>query len=451
MKRKKTLVVSAVTSIAIASLLIGFSDSNTQAQPAKKEDPYELSPEVQQAYQQLNQHEAIQRGLAFIKDDHDQTIQDQITITEIPAPPFKEEERAKYYMSRLQELGLADVQQDEEGNVFGTIKGVGNGPTLYVSAHLDTVFPEGTDTKVKEKDGKLYAPGIGDDGRGLASLLSVVRAFKESGVQPVGDIILGGNVGEEGLGDLRGMKYFFSKHPEVDGFISMDGLGASEITYLATGSHRYEITYKGPGGHSFNSFGSPSATHAMGRAIADIADLKTPSDPKTTFTVGTVEGGTSVNAIAEEAKMLVDMRSNDEEELLKLEKKVLAIVKEAAQKENKRWNSDEMKVDIKQVGDRPAASQPKDATIIQSAWASTSSIEQEPKLKDPSSTDANYPMSLGIPSLTLGQGGKGGGAHTVDEWFDPTDAYLGPQRTYMTILGLVGVKDVFQPLLEKRQ
>ncbi|MGH8868775.1 MAG: M20/M25/M40 family metallo-hydrolase [Actinomycetes bacterium] len=444
---RKTFAGLAIGSLTIAGL---FTTATSQAQPVPVDDPYQVSPEVQQAYDTLKQNAQVQQGLTFIQADDRQTIQDQIDLTEIPAPPFMENERAQNYLGRLTELGLEDVQQDQEGNVFGTLKGSGNGPTLFVSAHLDTVFPEGTDTTVREQDGKLCAPGIGDDGRGLAAVLSIVRAFKDSGVQPEGDIIFGGTVGEEGLGDLRGVKAFFTERPDVDGFISIEPGDPARLTYLATGSHRYFITYKGPGGHSFGAFGTPSAIHAMGRGIAGIADVKPPAEPKTTFTVGVVEGGTSVNSIAAEAQMQLDMRSNGEEELLALEKEVMQRVDEGAVDENKRWKSDAITVEKELVGDRPAASQPEDALIVQSGWASAESIGQQPALGDASSTDSNYPMSLGIPSLTLGGGGITERTHSPDECFTPTDAYVGPQRVYMTILGLVGAQGVTGPLLPNR-
>jgi tripeptide aminopeptidase len=338
---------------------------------------------------------------------------------------------------------------DKESNAFGYRPGTGRGPKLLVAAHLDTVFPEGTNTKVKEKDGKIYAPGIADDSRGLAALLSVVRAFNNTGIRTMGDIIFCGNVGEEGLGDLRGVKALFRDHKDkdIDGFISIDGEDANNITYLATGSHRYEITYRGPGGHSFSAFGRPSATHALGRAIAKIAELKTPKDPKTTFTVGVISGGTSVNSIAAEAQMQMDMRSNKEKELLELEAKFLEIVKAAAAEENGRWGSDKITVDIKLVGDRPAGLQSKDTMIVQAAWASTVAVGLKPSLRDPSSTDSNLPISLGIPAVTLNGGGKSENNHSPSESFDPTNAYMGPQRIFLMILGLVGVEGVNEPLL----
>jgi len=401
---------------------------------------------VKDTYERLLADERVKQVFDFIELDHKKTVTEQIELTEIPAPPFKEQVRAKDFMRRLQELGLKDVKMDKEGNVFGTRPGTGVGPKLFVSAHLDTVFPEGTDTKVTEKNGILYAPGIGDDTRGLAEVLAVVRALHASKIPNIGDIIIGGTVGEEGAGDLRGVKAFFDEN-KVDGYISIDGPDMNVITYLGTGSYRYKITYKGPGGHSFANFGSPSATHALGRAIAAISELQTKSNPKTTFSVGEIRGGTSVNAIAQEATMLVDLRSNDQQELDKLEMKFLEIVKKACDDENNRWGSDKLRVETKRFGNRPPASQSTDAIIIQTAWVAIESVGGTPSLGSPSSTDANYPMSIGIPAITSGTGGNAGGAHTLEEWYDPTDGYLAVQKNVMLILGLVGVKDVCNPLL----
>jgi tripeptide aminopeptidase len=412
-----------------------------------KSVPYVISDEVAKTYETLLADVQVKAALQFTEWDHQTTIEDQIRITEIPAPPFMEETRKLYYQACLEGLGLQDVTTDAEGNVFGVRKGSGNGPRIFVSAHLDTVFPEGTDTTVKERDGILYAPGIADDGRGLAVTLAVLRALNHANIQTQGDIIFGATVGEEGLGDLRGVKAFFRDH-HVDGFISIEPDSPARVTYLATGSHRYRITYHGPGGHSFGAFGIPSAIHAMGRAIAMISDITVPEVPKTTFTVGTVSGGTSVNTIAAEAQMMIDMRSNSEQALLQLEEEVLRRVRQAAQEENKRWNSDAITVHIELVGNRPAGSQPSDAIIVQAALASAKAIGFEPTLDGPSSTDSNVPISLGIPAVTLGGGGQCGGLHTLQEFYDPTDGHYGVQKVLLTVLGLVGVKDVSDPLLK---
>ena len=411
---------------------------------------YKVSEAVQKVYGQLSTDAAVKAGIEFLAADHTDTIAEQIAINQVEAPPFQESERAGFYMAKLQESGLSDVRQDAEGNVYGVFRGNGNGPRLFVSAHLDTVFAAGTDVMVKEKDGKLFAPGIADNARGLAAILSVIRALRRSGVQTVGDIIFGGNVGEEGLGDLRGIKAFFRENTNVDGYITVDGVKEQIITYLATGSRRYEITYRGPGGHSWNAFGLPSAIHALGRAIAKIGDVQTPSQPKTTFTVGTITGGTSVNSIAADASMLLDLRSASEAELKKLETEVLALLQVAADEENARWGSNAIRVEIKLVGDRPAGQQSPDLPIVQAAWAASEAVVVPPEFGPASSTDANLPMSLGIPAIRLCGGGAEGNNHSLDEWYDPANAYRGPQKVFLTLLGLVGVAGVSEPLLAKR-
>src|ERR1700737_3818899 len=321
------------------------------------------------------------KTLEDIKADDDTSFAEQKRITEIPAPPYKEKVRAEYYLKRFQELGFKDAAIDSEGNVIALRKGSGGGrPKLGVSAHLDTVFPEGTDVTVKEKDGVILAPGIGDDSRGLAALLSLIKSINANEIATVGDVLFVGTVGEEKRGNLRGFKAQFRDHADIDGFISIDGLGITRVVNQATGSHRYEMIFKGPGGHSFQEFGLPSAIHAMGRAIAKISDLQTPSDPKTTFTVGTVSGGTSVNAIAAEARMAVDMRSDSTEELLKLETRLLDLVKQAVTEENARWNSDKLSVEIKLIGDRPAGTIPLDSPIVQATQRAVTVLTRAPRV-----------------------------------------------------------------------
>jgi tripeptide aminopeptidase len=408
---------------------------------------------MEAATQSLLANAAVTKTLADIKADDDTAFVEQKRITEIPAPPYKEKIRAEYYLKRMQELGFKDASIDGEGNVIALRKGSGGGrPKLVVSAHLDTVFPEGTDVAVKESDGAVRAPGIGDDSRGLAALLSLIKAMNANGLATVGDVMFVGTVGEEELGNLRGVKTLFRDHADIDGFISIDGLGITRVVNQATGSHRYEMTFKGPGGHSFQEFGLPSAIHAMGRAIAKIADLQTPSDPKTTFTVGTVSGGTSVNAIAAEARMAVDMRSNSTEELLKVEARLLDLVKQAVADENARWSSDKLTVEIKLIGDRPAGLVAMDSPIVQATQRSVAAITRGPRVTFAgSSTDSNLAMSLGIPAVTIGGGGEGGNWHSRNEWYKPIDAYFGPQNALLTILMQSGLDDVTKPALAVRQ
>ena len=408
---------------------------------------------VDAAYQAILANPKVIKTLEDIKADDDTAFAEQKRITEIPAPPYKEKVRAEYYLKRFQELGFKDAAIDSEGNVIGLRKGSGGGrPKLVVSAHLDTVFPEGTDVSVKEKDGVILAPGIGDDSRGLAALLSLIKSINANGIATVGDVMFVGTVGEEELGNLRGVKALFRDHADIDGFISVDGLGITRVVNQATGSHRYEMIFKGPGGHSFQEFGLPSAIHAMGRAIAKISDLQTPSDPKTTFTVGTVGGGTSVNAIASEARMAVDMRSDSTEELLKLETRLLDLVKAAVVDENARWKSDKLTVEIKLIGDRPAGIVALDSPIVEATQRAVSVITRAPRVTFAgSSTDSNLAMSQGIPAVTIGGGGEGGNWHSRNEWYRPVDAYYGPQNALLTILMLTGLDGVTKPALQVRQ
>jgi tripeptide aminopeptidase len=409
-----------------------------------------ISEQTRTVFEALMKDPNVKKGLSFLEQDNENTTLEQIAITEISSPTFQERERGLDYQKRLIEYGLKNVEVDKQGNVFGIRPGTGNGPKLVVSAHLDTVFPKETSVKANIKDGRIYAPGISDDGRGLSSVLTLLRAIEIAGIHTTGDILFGATVGEEGLGDLNGVKALFENNRDIDGFISIEPGRPERITYLGTGSRRYHVTYTGPGGHSFGDFGKPSAIHALGRAISAISDIQTPEVPKTTFNVGTIGGGTSVNTISAHAEMLIDMRSVSPAALTDLEDKVMDILKKSAEEENKRWETNEIEVQIKQVGDRPAGSQPKDSLIVQAALASAEAFGFEPILDEPSSTDSNVPISLKIPAVTLGGGGKSGGCHTLEEYYDPTDAFYGVQKIFLTMLSLVGVENVCQPLLNKK-
>jgi acetylornithine deacetylase/succinyl-diaminopimelate desuccinylase-like protein len=431
----------------VAGLLLvgGLSVSQVHAQTAP------AGPAVEAAYAAILGDPKVIKTLEDIKADDNRALAEQKRITEIPAPPYKEQVRAAYYLKRFIELGFKDASIDAEGNVIALRKGSGGGPKLVVSAHLDTVLPEGTDVTVK-KDGVILAPGIGDDSRGLAALLSLIQAMNANDIKTVGDVLFVGTVGEEELGNLRGVKALFRDHADIDGFISIDGLGITRIVNQGTGSHRYEMIFRGPGGHSFQEFGLPSAIHAMGRAIAKISELQTPSEPKTTFTVGTVVGGTSVNAIAAEARMAVDMRSDSTEELLKLEARLLDLVKDAVREENARWSSDKIAVEVKLIGDRPAGIVALDSPIVQATQRAVAVVTRAPRVTFAgSSTDSNWAMSRGIPAVTIGGGGEGGNWHSRNEWYKPVDAYYGPQNALLTILVLTGLDGVTKPALQVRQ
>lgn len=420
--------------------------------PAAGAQDVNIPESTEALYATLVAAPSVRKALDFLKADDANTLADQKAIVVIPAPTFKEQRRAEYYLGRLKAAGLDDVRMDDASDVCGVLRGTGGGPRLLLSAHLDTVFPEGTDLTITEKDGKLYAPGVADDARGLAAILSIVRAMKAAQIHTVGDVWFCGTVGEEGLGDLKGIKQVFKDHRDIDGYIALESptVPNTDISYQAAGSNRYRISYHGPGGHSYQAFGLPSAIHALGRAIAGISDLQTPKTPKTTFTVGTVSGGQSVNSIAADATMDLDMRSNDNGELAKLETKALQIARDAAVAENKRWDSDKLRVDIKQVGARPGGSPSPDSSVVHALWMGVKASGGTPKLAGARSTEANLPISLGIPAAVVGAGGYSKGVHSRDEWFDPADAYLGPSKALLAIVGLAGLDGVGKPMLEKR-
>lgn len=437
--------MSAVSRILLTTALL----ATTSAIAAQAELP-PIPPAVGESYAKLAARSEVAEALAAIKSAGARMLEEQIRINEIPAPPFKEQVRAEYYLKKMREAGLPDAYIDKEGNVIGLRKGAGNGPKLVISAHLDTVFPEGTDVKVREKDGRYHAPGIYDDALGLTNLLTLLETLTKSGIRTVGDIIFVGTVGEEELGDLRGVKALFRDLKDIDGFISLDGVGLGRIVNQATGSHRYLATFKGPGGHSFAAFGLPSAIHAMGRAVAKIGDLVPPDNPKTTFTVGTVSGGTSVNAIAATSTIGIDIRSNGNAALLEFEKKIISALHDAVREENARWKSDRISVEIRQVGNRPAGITPVDSPIVHAARAAMPRVGAQVRSITASSTDSNLPMSLGIPAITLSSSGTGGGSHSPGEWYTPVNNHVGAQNIFLLTLALTGMDGVTAPVLQKR-
>lgn len=383
----------------------------------------------------------VKQALAYLERTEPQTIEEQIALCEIPAPPFKEAARAEEFRRRLEAQGLKNVRIDAEGNVIGERPGDPGGPTIVVSGHLDTVFPEGTDVTVKRDGTVLRGPGIGDDCRGLAVVLATARALDEANVRTRGTLLFVGTVGEEGEGNLRGVRHLFGTElkDRVDYFVSVDGTGFG-VTKDAVGSHRYRVTYKGPGGHSYGAFGMPNPMHALGRAIARVSDFQVPSDPKVTFSVGVVEGGTSVNSISASASMLVDMRSVDPVALQALDDRFQQAVRDALAEENARWSSDvKLTVQVDTTGIRPAGTQPADAPVVRAAVDAARALGiQAPT--GASSTDSNIPISLGIPSVTIDGGGDGGGAHSLDEWFDTRDSHRGPQWALLYLATLAGVR-----------
>lgn len=385
---------------------------------------------------------AVQRAMAAMQAQQAWTLEQQISICEIPAPPFKEAKRAEEFRKRLVSFGYPAARIDAEGNVIAEI-GRGDGPTVLIAGHLDTVFPEETDVKTTRTGNRIAGPGIGDDCRGLAVVLTLAKVLKEQKLEPRGRVYLVGNVGEEGPGNLRGVRHLMTKEfaGKIDYFISVDGAGGGSITSRAVGSHRYTISFEGPGGHSYGAFGMANPMHAMGRAIAKIGDLQVPTDPKTTFNVGIVRGGTSVNTITPMAQMDVDMRSESAASLRDIDTRIRAAVDAAVAEEKARWPASRAGITVKYdtIGIRPTGGQADDAPIVQTAMAAVKAIGWTPSTSA-SSTDANLPISMGIPAITINGGGLGRGAHGTEEYYEETpDSYKGPQLALLIVAALAGV------------
>ncbi len=402
-----------------------------------------LSEEVLAQVKKLAEKPEVKAAMEQAAREVDRAMEEQIELCEIEAPTFHEEVRARRVAELMRAYGLTDVVTDPIGNVVGRRPGKGNGPVLALGAHMDTVFPAGTDVKVR-REGNIYrAPGIGDNCSGLRALLQILRMFNDQKIETEGDILFVGTVGEEGNGDIRGSKALFDGTRHIDGFIAIDSTDVGRVLNGATGSHRWRLSVDGKGGHSYAEFGRcPSAIHAICRAGAKVGCFKVPADPKTTYTIGTIKGGTTVNTIAAHCEVEVDMRSVSNEELLKLEARVLKAFEEAVQEENDFWGITDESLKLKltktQIGNRPAGMRPDDCPVLQTARSAQKVLGIELTKYMCSSTDANAPMSLGIPSTCLCSGGRGVNAHSVTEYFEKVDTQLGPQLVFLTAAALTG-------------
>jgi tripeptide aminopeptidase len=423
----------------LAFLLLAASSA--RCAPAQDSNP---AAEVQR----LLASPAFKTAAATLDKEHERIVEDGIRLAEIPSPPLQEAARAKVYEQMFRDVGLADVQIDEEGNVLGVRKGArSDGRFVVVSAHMDTVFPAGTDVKVKREGTKLRAPGIGDDTMSLSVLLGFIRAMNAAHIRTRDDVLFVGTVGEEGPGDLRGVRYLFTKgqyKDRIKGFFSVESGGVDSITNAGVGSRRYHVTFKGPGGHSYGAFGLVNPMFALGHAASEFSRTQVPAAPKTTYSIGLIGGGTSVNSIPVSGWMDVDMRSESPVELKRVEERLLKVVQEAADGENFARSTKEGKVSVeaKLIGDRPGGTTAVESRFVQTAKAAIEAGGYKVAYRS-SSTDANMPMSLGIPALTIGRMGpdKSGRAHSLDEWID---VEKGPMVKAMTtclsiILATAGV------------
>jgi len=385
---------------------------------------------------------SVARALELVEERDARTMADLLELTEIPAPPFNEDQRAERFLEMLLDLGVDSAWTDAEGNVLALRRGTGSDEVVAVAGHLDTVFPEGTDVTVRQRGDTLFAPGIGDDTRGLTAVLALLRVLNEAELQTTADLLFIGTVGEEGLGDLRGMKHLFREGgPRIDTFISIDGTGHTGITHQGLGSHRYRVTVRGPGGHSWGAFGLPNPAHALGRAIDyfDLAaDAITRSGPRTSYNIGRIGGGTSVNSIPFEAWMEVDMRSESPENLQVIDEVFQRSVRRAVEESNtQRRDGAELSLEMELIGDRPSGEISESVPFVQQAIAVSRHLGIEPALGR-GSTDSNIPISRGIPAITIGGGGQGTGAHSPGEWFINRDGTLGIQRALLILLAQAG-------------
>jgi len=387
----------------------------------------------------------IARVLELLRGSVNATTEEQIRITEIPAPPFQESARAVYMKKLFASSGLR-VETDEIGNVIGEWSGT-SPEIVMLTAHMDTVFPAGTDVHVKREGGRLLAPGISDNGTGLAALVTISKAFRDAKIKTTKTILFVADVGEEGEGNLRGMRALAETYKKrLKYVLALDGSATEYVTTAALASRRVEITITGPGGHSWSDFGAPNPIHALGRGIARFVTARVPEAPRTSFNIGEIEGGTSVNSIPASAHMKVDLRSESETELATLEGLLRDAVKagvdeemSAARERGMAGSANLLNLKINVLGVRPAGELAENSPLLAALLAADDQLGNRSR-KERSSTDANIPLSMGIPAISLGAGGRSGGAHTLDEWYDPAGRELGLQRVALTVLGVAGLE-----------
>ena len=424
-------------SILLILALTVYSFSFSQSENLKVDDIYVKN------IKEIANNNKVKKAFKYILDVEEKTNKNLIELTEIEAPPFKEEKRAKEFSERLKLAGIEKVWIDSIGNVIGLLEGSIGNKNIAIDAHLDTVFPEGTDVQVRVKNDTLFAPGIGDDTRGLAMILTIAETIVKNEIKPVDNILFIGTVGEEGLGDLRGVRYLFKNNePKIDSWIAIDGGSIGRVNNQALGSYRYEVVFDGPGGHSWGAFGLVNPHHALGAGIKNFvekADIYTDSGPKTSYNVGIISGGTSINSIPFKSSMQIDIRSIDPNRLNDMEEILFNSMNKALDEQNaiKRSGPD-LKLTINKIGNRPSGKVDESVPLIQKTIAATQYMGIEPRLTI-GSTDSNIPISLGLPAVTIGRGGEGGGAHSLDEWWLNKDGYRSIQLALLILLSESGI------------
>ncbi len=393
---------------------------------------------------------AVREAMAWLRNREPDFANWQMAMSRVAAPPFDEVARGEWLLARFHALGLENVHRDEVGNILAC-HGAGDKPCVVLSAHLDTVFPAGTPLNIKQQGSRLYGPGVSDNGAGLTALLAIASAVRNCALQPSLPVLFIGNVGEEGEGDLRGMRHIFSASPCKDLVLYalvLDGAGCDTIVSEALGSRRFEVIVRGPGGHSWSDFGAPNPILVLAAAIHEFSQTTIPTSPKTTFNIGVIRGGTSVNSIPESASMRVDVRSTSMVEMERLEGALRLALVRAVEKETRdterrgprRSRPYGLSYEVLPIGNRPAGELDANARILQVIHAVDAHLNNAAQIQR-ASTDANIPLSLGREAIAIGGGGSGGGAHTLQEWFDCSGRELGLKRILLTLLALTGVNE----------
>jgi len=421
----KRILLFCTIGIALTSFIQNFAQKASAAQ--SQDDP------------------RVAHVLDNLRSTTSATTEEQIRITEIPAPPFQEATRAAYMKKLLTSAGLR-VEIDATGNVIGEFPGA-SPEIVMLTAHMDTVFPAGTDVRVKREGGRLLAPGISDNGTGLAALVALAKAFREAKIKTNRTILFVADVGEEGEGNLRGIRALVDAYKKnLKYVIALDGSATEYVTNAALASRRVEVLINGPGGHSWSDFGVPNPIHALGRGIARFVVARVPEFPRTSFNIGEIEGGTSVNSIPMNALMKVDLRSESETELAKLEGLLRDAMRagideemSAARERGMAGGTTLLDLKINVLGVRPAGELPESSPLLAALLAADVRLGNRSR-RERSSTDANIPLSVGIAAISIGAGGRSGGAHTLEEWFDPAGREFGLQRVALTTLSVAGLE-----------
>jgi tripeptide aminopeptidase len=423
--------------VVLVSLLMPFQQRGRTASKLE-------TATVQRELARIAALRAVHTAFERFRSQERQWREWQIELTQIPAPPFGEQDRAKWVEERFRAAGLTDVRTDEIGNVSGVRAGSDpTGQFLVISAHIDTVFPEGTNTKVRREGERLIGPGISDNSAGVTGMIAIADAINHAGVRTSAPLLFVANVGEEGEGDLRGMRHLFAQpqmRERIGSVLVMDGAGTDTIIAEGLGSRRFEVIVDGPGGHSWSDFGMPNPIVILSRVVDRFSQTSLPATPKTTANVGVIRGGTSVNSIPERASMRVDIRSASSGEIDRLERELRkAVAISIEQLAGSNGGQHGVSAEIKVIGDRPAAELPKEARILEVVKAVDAHLQNSARVQR-ASTDANIPLSLGVEAVALGAGGTGGGAHTLHEWYEPAGRDLALKRILLSVLTLAGAE-----------